>query len=447
MNTVSICRSSLFRCRAVALVSVVLASTFIAAPQRRTAKKAKVRTVVKTLAPAPIAAPEPTPSQIPTASPTRLTGSSANDSPSQIPTVTAPGEMNTVVLEKPLVPEEAAAPPVPASPPEVDKLPAIRTESLSTEQQQFERTIINAPLRADEKWQAQWQNAPQPRIEAAWYTACYKDNDVLLCENFSLLLVRNCYNSAYYTHASKLVIRYGTERKGQEFQQALNDFYNGGQTLQKFDQLVATGQPLIHQPYVLAQIMLAGTSVSLSSASGHRERIKHYVDKAMTIFPAKAGNSSPTSQSDGDRLRLSVQAEGNKFLAWYFHPYGKNDETLTYLARAIAIKGLDRQGWKDPFNYWLRSLINQESMSALQMRYDALPPEQKNGPVASALLAQVQGYRQVIAEDLARIVALGRSDHDSSANVQLRQLLQAEPNQDQIIQNLIKRFESEFAAT
>ncbi len=467
MKTNSVYRSYLLR-YGLTLFSliVIAAATLNAAPQRRAAKKSKsvkARAVKKAHAAQPaqasLAVTDSTPSQIPTALPHHLVVVSV---PSQIPTATAPNEAkakpSTATLAA-AAPSESAASTNNA--PEASA-PPVATQSKSesaADKQKLERTLLEAPLRGDENWRAQWQNAMPPQIERAWYSACYTDKDTVLCENFSLLLIRTCASSAYFVHASKFVINYGTERYWHEFQKALGDYYSGAPNAAKLNHLFSTGEPLINLPYVLAQMTLAGTSFSMTHEFREAEqvkiaaRVKTYLERALQVFASADRGEQKLSQTDWDNFRRSLFASGNQFLGYYAWVKDHNaEQALLYLTRSIAVKGDDKLGWKDPLNYYLRTNVNNEFYARASNKYGALSDELRNGEVGKALLAEIQNFMQKLAEDYARIMVVTQSnrpeyrEYRDYAESSLRAFMRLKPNPEAAYQELIKRIQAEFAA-
>lgn len=474
MRTISFFSSRLLRCSiSLLIVAAFTVASTNATPKRRSARKAKsvktrivkkTRTVAVATASVPVARPvtafvATSPSQIPTAtSPTEAHPQSpVRESASQIPTIMPPSESVTDSPKAAAKPEivETIEPITAAYKPEAEAAPnttKAKAEAASISKE-TEKALLADPIRADANWLAEWRNAPQPRIEMAWYSACYTDKDTVTCENFSKLLIQNCRESAYFFNASKLVIRYGTERQWGEFQKTLNDYYATGGNAAKLNRLFLTGEPLIHLPYVLAQMTLAGCSLAITDQYPDLDRVKLYVEKALRAFERAETIGRQMDQAQWTEFRRNVFASGNQFLGYRALEKDKNPEQASlYLTRAIAVKGDNHQGWKDPLNYYLRTSAFNELMARVNKKYSELSEEQRNSESGKALLAQMQSYRQLVADDYARIVVLVKDKRPEYkpyldfAEPALRANMSLKPDPEAAYQEIIKRMQAEFAA-
>ena len=207
-------------------------------------------------------------------------------------------------------------------------------------------------------------------------------------------------------------------------------------------------------PYVIAQVALAGANGAFAEIV-ELDRVKSYIERALIVFQSAEGRSSDLASQDWENYFFIVQAAGNRFLGLY--ALRKNhafELAIQYFSRAIAIKSLKTtQGWKDPENYLLRAESWEYGISITKVKYEALPMEQKNGEPGKALLDRIKNYTQQAVEDYARMLALVQGRHTTTSSIyndyikgKLQMLLPNEPNRDVIIQNLIKRFLTEFAA-
>ncbi len=459
-NTSSFCSRLLRCCVSLLIVAPLAVFSTNAAPKRRltlkaksvpsrTTKRAQTKKKVgriilkdKPLGEFCVAYSEP-PAQLAPPPPSQLSESKKQDVAAKTAELVPPISAASAAL-KPEDESQSAPSSIEAQP---EPVPLELTTNNTLEV--FERTLLSSPIQADTNWLEQWNTAPPSRIEITWYTACYTDKDKVACENFSKLLIQNYRDSAYYAHASKFVIRYGMERQFSEFQKALGDYYAANPTEAKLERLFLTGDPLLHLHYVLAQMALAGTAFAVFEPYSDLDRVKLYVEKGLRAFEPAETASTDIQQAQWNEYRRRLSIAGNQFLGFYaLYKTNQPEQAVIYLSRAIAVKGHDRQGWKDQGNYWFRTQAAAKLMEAASNKYNALSPERQASAEGQALLTQMQTHRRSQIEDFARIVALKKDEYPkllSRAQESLRALLHDDPNREQVIQDLIKRFETEFA--
>ncbi|NOT63950.1 MAG: hypothetical protein HOP19_27365 [Acidobacteria bacterium] len=446
MRITSLFRSRLL-CSSISLLIVVVFATLStdAAPKRRTAKSKKARIVKKT--------------RKPVSEPVTSCSLATMPPPSMSEAVIAAAPPVEPVIHKtppPLKPAEKAPAVNTPEPEAATKEVVYDTEEWERRLKESERALLAAPVRADANWLAEWRNAPQPHIERVWYTACYTDKDTLTCENFSKLLILNFPDSSYFVTASKFVIRYGQDRCWQDFQKALKDYYGAAPNVAKLNQLFLAGEPLMHMPYVLAQITLAGIGFAMADELRDVKTVdlvKGYLERAFRVFAPVETIGRQLSQAEWSTYRRSILSSGNQFLGYCALNKDRNpDLALIYLARAIAVKGDNNLGWKDPLNYYLRTNANNEFYARASKKYGDLSQEQRGGETGKALLAEIQNYMQRLMDDYARILVVTQTNrpefqaYRDYAESSLRTLLRQKPNHEVAYQDLIKRIQAEFAA-
>jgi tetratricopeptide (TPR) repeat protein len=233
----------------------------------------------------------------------------------------------------------------------------------------------------------------------------------------------------------------------------LGEFYRDQTNTKKIERVFKTGEPLSFMPYVIAQMALAGAHAAHIERI-EPDRVKAYVEKAMEVFDSIERRGNDLAQEDWENYRFMVLAAGNQFLGLYaLRKLTSFELAVYYFSRAIAIKNPKRsEGWKDPVNYLYRAEATQMLYAKAKAKYHGLTEEQKNGELGKVLLAQINSYLQQRIEDYARLLALVQSNrpefgaYADFARDRLRELLKDDPNRDKTMQDLIKRFQAEFAA-
>src|SRR5262249_44813284 len=106
-------------------------------------------------------------------------------------------------------------------------------------------------------------------------------------------------------------------------------------------------------------------------------------------------------------LKDLLQANGNQFLGFrVIETKGDQNQALDYLGQAIQVKGKD-VGWKDPINYWLRSIIYNNQYTELRKQYDSLPDDAaKTGDTGKEILKKVNELLDAkLIPEYARVLA------------------------------------------
>jgi hypothetical protein len=124
-----------------------------------------------------------------------------------------------------------------------------------------------------------------------------------------------------------------------------------------------------------------------------------------------SAQASENTKKDFDQyvvpLKDLLQANGNQFLGFrLIETKGDQNQALDYLGQAIQVKGKD-VGWKDPINYWLRSIIYNNQYTELRKQYDSLPDDAaKTGDAGKEILKKVNELLDgKLVPEYARVLA------------------------------------------
>jgi hypothetical protein len=229
------------------------------------------------------------------------------------------------------------------------------------------------------------QDDKQTEFERSWHNTCYTQKDTQKCYESSKELVEKYPRSTYLTHAQNKIKEY----VGEKFEADLKAYYTPPQDAAKLDQLFASGESYLKidpaSQFVIAHMALAGANGALGEFYKDFGKVKGYADTALKTF---ASTSPPEGwKLEGwSTMRDLVLAQTNQYMGWMLinqHPdpaqvsKGDQEQAINYLAQATQIKGKDGTGWKDPSNYWLRSIIYNNQCAELKKPYDAMTDEQK----------------------------------------------------------------------
>jgi tetratricopeptide (TPR) repeat protein len=278
----------------------------------------------------------------------------------------------------------------------------------------FAGSVASSPATARAQAPAPAQDdkaAQQAEFERKWYDTCYTKKDNEQCYVQSKELIEKYPSSTYIKNGTAIVKVADQNKAWEKFQTALKAYYTAPQTVPKYDTLVTAGKEYYKfvpdEPSVVAQLAIAGHSVVLGAPqSKSMDGPKDDIEKALGLFET----TTPPKEYKPEQwstLRELVQAQGNQFLAYRLtETNGDQDKALEYLGKAIAVKGKDGAGWKDPFNYQLRSSIYVQKYQALSKQYEGLTDEQKTGDAGKELLKQVNSLLDTkILPEYARILA------------------------------------------
>ncbi|MBO0858592.1 MAG: hypothetical protein J2P21_09025 [Chloracidobacterium sp.] len=256
--------------------------------------------------------------------------------------------------------------------------------------------IILSPLSANA------QDDPQKEFERAWYDTCYTKKDVDKCYQQSKELVQKFSASTYVDSAKKNIKLYDQNKAREKFQAAFDTYYSKPpQDAAKLEALFAAGgeflqiEPDKQDPshlFVLARMALAGHQAAINKTYDKLDRVKDYVEQAMAAF--ESAQPSEKTKKDFDSyvtpLKDFVVANGNQFLAFrLIETKGDTQKALEYLSKASQVKCKDCAGWKDPYNYYLRTIIYNNQYVEARKPYDAMTDEQKSSDAGKEALKKV----------------------------------------------------------
>jgi uncharacterized caspase-like protein len=279
--------------------------------------------------------------------------------------------------------------------------------------------------------------AARAELERAFYAACYEQKNVALCCQLSRELVTKFSSSGYTPAAANKVRQCEINASWEQFKEALREYYSGPNP-SRLEKLFATGEAVLRvqpdYPYVVAQIMIAGTGAVLSELHYDRvkvysavlaeiyrarERVKVYVERALKLFESNAKPSDEEQLKQLNQFRADVLALGYQYLGYYYslsNAAGAREQALAYLNKAVQIKDKPALGLRDPLNYYLRANIRNAEYLKLSNEYKALSDEEKVAEAGAALLQKINAVVDLLIADYARIVALA----DNPANKALR---------------------------
>lgn len=255
------------------------------------------------------------------------------------------------------------------------------------------------------------QEDPKVVFERAWYKTCYEAKDNEKCYQQSKELLEKHSDSQYAKNATDIVKKRDFGSASEKFQTALKDYYNGAPDSAKLERLFTAGNEFLkvqpNQQFVVGQMALAAESAVMSEAYKDTNQAKTYAEQALQAF-------EPTTAPQGweadqwSNMRDLVQAQSNQYLGYQLvQTKGDVDQALGYLNKAIAVKGKDGAGWKDPNNYWLRAQLYSRQYADLQAKYGALTDDEKRGEQGQALIKQVNEVLDTkLIPEYARVVAV-----------------------------------------
>ncbi|HZF39240.1 MAG TPA: hypothetical protein VE715_10475, partial [Blastocatellia bacterium] len=248
---------------------------------------------------------------------------------------------------------------------------------------------------------------------------CYTKKDVEKCYQQSKELVEKYPKSTYGDSAKKNVKLYDQNKAWEKFQTAFDVYYKQPpQDAAKLEALFAAGDTFLRiEPdkqapshlYVLGRMALVGHEASISRTYDKLDKIKGYVEQAMTAF--ESAQASDKTKKDFDLyvipLKDFVMANGNQFLGFrLIETKGDAQQALEYLTKAIQVKGKDGAGWKDPNNYFLRTIIYNNQYIDARKPYDAMTDEQKVSDAGKETLKKINEVLDTkLIPEYARVLA------------------------------------------
>src|SRR5262245_7726768 len=216
------------------------------------------------------------------------------------------------------------------------------------------------------------------------------------------------------------------DKARQKFANAFDAFYASAPEANKLDALFTSGDDYLEidkdtqSPaylFIVAVQPLAGQRAVKTGVYKNLDRVKTYAERSLQAFetlnpPQK--HKKGYDQYNLFNLRDETLANMNQYLGFYLietkgdQPEAQN-QALAYVDKSIQMRGKDSKalfGWKDPYNYYLRSFIYTKRYAELGKKYDQLTDEQKTGDTGKELIKQIHQLldtKQI--PELARIVA------------------------------------------
>jgi hypothetical protein len=263
------------------------------------------------------------------------------------------------------------------------------------------------------------QDDKQTEFERIWYNTCYekKPPDVEKCYQQSKELVEKYSTKSTYADNAKARIKgYERNKALEKFQAALNAFFTPPQNVAKLDQLFAAGEEYLQiqpgQQFVIGQMARAGAFSAMGEvAYKNLDKVKSYAETALKTFEPAAPPEG-WKKEEWEPLREIVTAQMNQFLGWQLITVTKGDaaQALEYLAKAIQVKSKDAIGWKDPYNYILRSMVYNDQYIEARKPYDAMTDEQKVSDAGKEVLKKITDLLDTkLIPEYARVLATATS--------------------------------------
>jgi tetratricopeptide (TPR) repeat protein len=273
--------------------------------------------------------------------------------------------------------------------------------------------IALAPLAANA------QDDAQAEFERGWYDTCYTKKDVEKCYQQSKEMIDKYPKSSYIENAKAKVKVYDQNKAWEKFQTAFDVFYKQTpQDAAKLEALFSAGDEFLKiEPdkqapshlFALGRMALAGHQASISRTYDKLDKVKIYVEQAITAF--ESAQATDKTKKDYDLyvvpLKDLVIANGNQFLGFRMvENKGDAEQALEYLTKAIQVKGKDGAGWKDPYNYFLRAIVYNNQYVEARKPYDAMTDDQKVTDAGKEILKKVNEVLDTkLIPEYARVLA------------------------------------------
>ncbi|MGE0127123.1 MAG: hypothetical protein AB7U82_03370 [Blastocatellales bacterium] len=264
------------------------------------------------------------------------------------------------------------------------------------------------------------QDEKQAEFERAWYAACYTEKNDVKCYQLSKELLAKYANSTYAKNATAIVKNKDLNNAWQKFQAALDAFYKQSpQDAAKLEALFAAGnafhqvEPDQQNPFhlfVLGQMAIAGNqAAAVTQFYKNLDAVNGYSERAMKAF--ESAQASDKTKKDFDLyvapLKDLVIANGNQFFGFrLIETKGDQQQALDYLTKAVQVRSKDGAGWKDPYNYFLRSTVYFSQYAEMRKPYDAMTDEQKLSDAGKETLKKVNDLLDTkLIPEYARVLA------------------------------------------
>jgi hypothetical protein len=260
------------------------------------------------------------------------------------------------------------------------------------------------------------QDDKQVAFERDWYETCYQKRDAEKCYQLSKELIDKYPATKYIDSAKKNVKSYDQNKALEKFQAALNAFYTPPQSVAKLEQLYAASEEYLQiqpgQQFVIGQVARAG-AFSAMGELGYKnlDKVKSYAETALKTFEPAAAPEG-WKKEEWEPLREIVLAQMNQYLGWQLIIPTKGDQSiaLEYLAKATQVRGKDGVGWKDPYNYYLRTIIYNTQYAEAKKAYEAMPDESKLSDSGKEVLKKVTDLLDTkMIPEYARVLATATS--------------------------------------
>ncbi len=261
------------------------------------------------------------------------------------------------------------------------------------------------------------QDEKQAQHDRDTYNACWdKDKkDESKCIPLCAELVEKYPGSPYAKNCKTKLDNKKIADLSLRFQNALKGYFEAPEGA-RLEQLFASGEDFLKaqpgQQFVIGQMARAG-AFSAMGGVGYKnlDKVKSYAVAALKAFEPAAPPEGWTKE-EWEPLREIVLAQMNQYLGWQLIIPAKGDENLAldYLAKSIQVKGKDIIGWKDPYNYLLRSIVYNNQYIEARKPYDAMTDEQKVSDAGKEVLKKITDLldNRLIPE-YARVLATATS--------------------------------------
>jgi hypothetical protein len=289
---------------------------------------------------------------------------------------------------------------------------------------------LNAQAQTTPAQDAPAQDPKQIAFLQTWHDACSKKDaeNVEKCCQLSKELIDK------YPDAGKQFIDYAKSQIGkcalnkafQKFTGALEAFYASAPEANKLDALFTAGDDYLEidkdpqspeHLFIVAHQPMAGQRAVKTGVYKNFDRVKTYAERSLQAFetlnPPEKYKKGYT-QYNLFNLRDETLASMNQYQGHYLietkgdQPEAQN-QALAYIDKSIQVRGKDSKalfGWKDPYNYYLRSLIYNKRIAELRKKYDPLTDEQKNSDTGKELTKQIHQLLDTkLIPELARVIA------------------------------------------
>ncbi len=280
----------------------------------------------------------------------------------------------------------------------------------------------NANAQDDKKTEAT-QDEKKAEFERGWYATCYTEKNEDKCYQLSKELLAKYPDSSYGKNATNIIKIKDLNNAWQKFNAALDAFYKPPQDASKLETLFAAGaefhkvEPDQQNPFhlfVLGQMAIAGNqATSVVQFYKNLDTVKGYTERAIQAFAS--AQATEKTKKDFDLyvvpLKELVPANGNQFFGFrLIETKGDPQQALDFLARATQIKSKDAIGWKDPYNYLLRSTIYFNQYTEIRKPYDTMTDEQKVSDAGKEALKKVNDFLDTkLIPEWARVLATATS--------------------------------------